>query len=95
MFLLLLFLLLQLALLDTAELGLADAPSLADGLQQSGPATRGVNHFLGSSLDWSWRWGRVQGKMAAQAELGCGTVLPSLSFWGSRGALGSPAARRG
>ena len=46
---------LQLALLHTAELGLADAPGLADRLQQSGPATGGVNHFLGRSLDWGWR----------------------------------------
>lgn len=51
--LLLLLLLLQLSLLHAAQFGLADAPGLADGLQQSGPATRGVDHFLGSSLDWS------------------------------------------
>lgn len=57
LFLLLLFFLLQLALFNTAQLGLADAPSLADGLQQSGPATGGVNHFLGSSLDWNWEVG--------------------------------------
>lgn len=64
--LLLLFLLLQLALLDAAELGLADAPSLADGLQQSGPATGGVHHFLGSSLDCSWEGQGVR-KRASQA----------------------------
>lgn len=49
--LLLLFLLLQFAFLDTAQLGLANAPSLADGLQQSGPATGGVNYLLRSSLN--------------------------------------------
>lgn len=49
--LLLLFLLLQLAFLDTAQLGLADAPSLADGLKQSSPATGGVNYLLRSALN--------------------------------------------
>lgn len=49
--LLLLFLLLKLAFLDTAQLGLADAPSLADGLKQSGPAAGGVNHLLRGSLN--------------------------------------------
>lgn len=53
--LLLLFLLLQFALLDTAQLGLANAPSLADGLKQSGPATGGVNHLLRSSLNRGYK----------------------------------------
>lgn len=51
MLLLLLFLLLKLAFLDTAQLGLADGPGLADGLKQSGPAAGGVNHLLRGSLN--------------------------------------------
>ena len=51
----LLFLLVYLVLHNTAELGLAGALSLADGLQQRDLATGRVHHFLGSSLDWEER----------------------------------------
>lgn len=39
LFLLLLLLLLQLSLLNASEVGLPNAASLADGLQESGPAS--------------------------------------------------------
>lgn len=55
LFLFLLLLLLQLPLLDTAEIGLPDATGLADGLQETGTPSRGVHHLLWGSLDRSCR----------------------------------------
>lgn len=51
----LLLLLLQLPLLDAAEVGLPDATGLADGLQETGTPSRGVHHLLWGSLDRSCR----------------------------------------
>lgn len=55
LFLFLLLLFLQLPLLDTAKVGLPNAPGLADGLQETGTPSRGVHHLLWGSLDQSCR----------------------------------------
>nr|XP_025972726.1 ATP-dependent DNA helicase DDX11 isoform X2 [Dromaius novaehollandiae] len=45
----------KLPLLDTAEVGLPDATSLANGLQETGTPSRGVHHLLWGSLDQTCR----------------------------------------
>lgn len=47
--LLLLLFLLHLALFDVSQLGLANAASVADGLQEAGAAVRWLNHLAGST----------------------------------------------